>query len=159
MSSKFSFSRCGSNASGSKLPMCIAWLRSRDVRRSSRARGARSVRFTPRRGPVHRPSSQLRQQSERVVICPGSPQAARSWMPSQCSSLSRVPRYTSNYFHTTLSKPSRAEGSLQSFLILFVIISMIDLLVWNHILIIRICNKESLQEERAWKEHAGKGNI
>ena len=28
----------------------------------------------------------------------------------------------------------------------------------SHMIII-ICNKESLQEERAWKEHAGKGNI
>ena len=73
-------------------------------------------------------------------------------------SMSRVPRYTSNYFHTTLSKPSRAEGSLQSFLIIFVIISMIDLsleLMESHMTII-ICNKESLQVERAWKEHAGK---
>ena len=26
-------------------------------------------------------------------------------------------------------------------------------------MIIRICNKESLQEERVWKEHAGKENI
>ena len=26
-------------------------------------------------------------------------------------------------------------------------------------MIIRICNKESLQAESAWKEHAGKGNI
>ena len=33
-----------------------------------------------------------------------------------------------------------------------------DRLMESH-MIIRICNKESLQEERAWKEHAGKGNI